>query len=63
MIVNGRKSYKKSEPKMSKLPDDVNHLADSIETEEIRKETLKNGLLSFLSYVEKIENEKLRRSK
>ena len=48
---------------MSKLPDDVNHLADSIETEEIRKETLKNGLLSFLSYVEKIENEKLRRSK
>ena len=44
------------------LPDDVNHLADSIETEEIRRETLKNGLLSFLSYVEKIENEKLRRS-
>ena len=45
------------------LPDDVNHLADYTETEEIRNETLKNGLLSFLSYVEKIENEKLRRSK
>lgn len=63
MTVNEKKSFKKREPKMSGLPDDVNHLADSTEMEEKRRETLKNGLLSFLRYVEKIENEKLRRSK
>jgi len=62
MIVKEKKSFKIKELKMTGLPDDVNHLADGIETEEKRKETLKNGLLKFLSYVEKIENEKLRRS-
>jgi hypothetical protein len=63
MIVKEKKSFKLKEKKMPGLPDDVNHLADHIETEEKRKETLKNGLLKFLSYVEKIENEKLRRSR
>ena len=37
------------------------HLSDRIEEQEKTKETLKNGLLSFLKHVEKVENEKLHR--
>jgi|DEB0MinimDraft_6_1074348.scaffolds.fasta_scaffold110979_2 hypothetical protein len=36
-------------------------LTDWVEEQEVTKETLKNGLLSFLNYVEKVENEKLHR--
>ena len=36
-------------------------LNDRIEEQEKTKETLKSGLLSFLDYVEKVENEKLHR--
>jgi hypothetical protein len=44
------------------LPDDVNHLTDYIDEKEITKETLKNGLLSFLNYVKEVEDERLHRS-
>ena len=36
-------------------------LTDWVDEQEVTKETLKNGLLSFLDYVEKVENEKLHR--
>jgi len=36
-------------------------LTDWVEEQEVTKETLKNGLLSFLNYVEKVENEKFHR--
>ena len=36
-------------------------LTDWVDEQEVTKETLKNGLLSFLKYVEKVENEKLHR--
>jgi len=45
------------------LPDDVDHLADYVDEKEKTKETLKNGLLSFLNYVKEVENERLHRSK
>jgi len=35
------------------------HLTDHVDEKEKTKETLKNGLLSFLKYVEKVEDEKL----
>ena len=44
------------------LPDDVDHLADYVDQKEKTKETLKNGLLSFLNYVKEVENERLHRS-
>jgi len=37
------------------------NLTDWVDQQEITKETLKSGLLSFLDYVEKVENEKLHR--
>jgi hypothetical protein len=37
------------------------NLNDWVDQQEITKETLKSGLLSFLDYVEKVENEKLHR--
>ena len=36
-------------------------LTDWVDEQEVTKETLKNGLLSFLDYVEKVEDEKLHR--
>jgi hypothetical protein len=36
-------------------------LTDWTDEQEVTKETLKKGLLSFLDYVEKVENEKLHR--
>ena len=36
-------------------------LTDWVEEQEVTKETLKNGLLSFLNSVEKVENEKRHR--
>jgi len=36
-------------------------LTDWVEEQEVTKKTLKKGLLSFLNYVEKVENEKLHR--
>ena len=44
------------------LPDDVDHLTDYVDEQEKTKETLKNGLLSFLNYVKEVENERLHRS-
>jgi len=37
------------------------HLTDRVDEQEKTKETLKNGLLSFLKYVEKVEDEKFHR--
>jgi hypothetical protein len=39
--------------------ENFDHLTDNIDEKEKTKETLKNGLLSFLKYVEKVEDEKL----
>ena len=36
-------------------------LTDWVEEQEVTKKTLKSGLLTFLNYVEKVENEKLHR--
>jgi hypothetical protein len=36
-------------------------LTDWVDEQEVTKQTLKNGLLKFLDYVEKVENEKLHR--
>jgi hypothetical protein len=41
----------------------IDHLSDWVEEKEKQKETLKNGLLSFLKYVEKVEDEQLPRQK
>lgn len=37
---------------------EFNHLSDYVDTKRIQKESLKNGLLSFLKYVEKKESDK-----
>ena len=47
----------------SKMAEDSRHLTDYVDEKEKTKETLKNGLLSFLKYVEKVEDEKLPRKK
>ena len=36
-------------------------LTDWVDEQEVTKESLKNGLLNFLKYVEKVEDEKLHR--
>jgi hypothetical protein len=36
-------------------------LTDWVEEQEVTRKTLKSGLLTFLNYVEKVENEKLHR--
>jgi hypothetical protein len=42
--------------------DQFDHLTDYIDEQEKTKQTLKNGLLSFLNYVKEVENERLHRS-
>ena len=42
--------------------DQFDHLTDYIDEQEKTKETLKNGLLSFLNYVKEVEDERLHRS-
>jgi hypothetical protein len=42
--------------------DEFYHLTDYIDEKEKTKQTLKRGLLAFLNYVEKIEDEKLSKS-
>lgn len=39
--------------------DSFDHLTDWVDEKENTNQTLKNGLLSFLKYVEKVEDEKL----
>ena len=41
--------------------DEFYHLTDHIDENEKTKQTLKRGLLAFLNYVKKIEDEKLRK--
>lgn len=41
--------------------DNLDCLSDYVDEQEKTKETLKSGLLSFLKYVEKVEDEKLHR--
>jgi hypothetical protein len=41
--------------------DEFNTLTDWVDEQEVTKETLKKGLLSFLKHVEKVEDEKLHR--
>jgi hypothetical protein len=52
-------------PKDADAQKSVDHgldtLTDWVDEQEVTKETLKKGLLSFLDYVEKVENEKLHR--
>ncbi len=43
--------------------DSFDHLTDWVDEKENTNQTLKNGLLSFLKYVEKVEDEKLPRQK
>ena len=40
---------------------EFDHLTDRVDEQEKTKETLQNGLLSFLKYVEKVEDEKIYR--
>jgi len=42
--------------------DQFDHLTDYIDEQEKTKQTLKNGLLSFLNYVKEVEDERLHRS-
>lgn len=44
------------------MSDEFDHLADYVDEKENTKETLKNGLLSFLDYVKEVENEKSSRT-
>ena len=44
--------------KKSETSDTFNHLTDWVDEKEKTKETLKNGLLNFLKYVEEVEDEK-----
>ena len=44
--------------KKSETADIFDHLTDWVDEKEKTKETLKNGYLSFLKYVEEIEDEK-----
>lgn len=56
-----RFSLKKNQSEERSFWESSEHLNDRIEEQEKTKETLKNGLLSFLKHVEKVENEKLHR--
>jgi seryl-tRNA synthetase len=51
------------EKSQSQVTDSTNHLTDWVDEKEKQKDTLKNGLLSFLKYVEKVEDEQLPRQK
>ena len=52
---------KNQKPCLKESDKTFDFLNDHIDEQENTKETLKNGLLSFLDYVEKVENEKLHR--
>jgi hypothetical protein len=53
---------KPKKARRSKSPsDEFNTLTDWVDEQEVTKETLKKGLLSFLKHVEKVEDEKLHR--
>lgn len=56
-------SLKKNQKEEAEEKVKVDHLADWTQAQEETKETLKNGLLSFLKYVEKVEDEKLHRKR
>ena len=51
------------EKSQSQITDSKDHLSDWVDEKEKQKDTLKNGLLSFLKYVEKVEDEQLPRQK
>lgn len=52
---------KQEEKSSTESKETFDFLNDRIEEQEKTKETLRTGLLSFLDYVEKVENEKLHR--
>jgi len=59
--MTSQRQKRKSQERRSS--DSFNHLTDWVDEKEKTNETLKNGLLSFLKYVEKVEDAKLPRQK
>jgi hypothetical protein len=51
----------KEEDAQKRIEGEFDHLTDWVDEQEKTKQALKSGLLSFLDYVEKVENEKLHR--
>jgi hypothetical protein len=56
-------SQEKSQSQVTDSTVEIDHLTDWVDEKEKQKDTLKNGLLSFLKYVEKVEDEQLPRQK
>jgi hypothetical protein len=56
-------SQEKSQSQITDSKVEIDHLTDWVDEKEKQKDTLKNGLLSFLKYVEKVEDEQLPRQK
>ena len=55
------KKHQKSGDAQKRNNHELDTLTDWVDEQEVTKETLRSGLLRFLDYVEKVENEKLHR--